>query len=498
MKISIKYKFALGFLIIFAGASLCLYYFTSNMLYKNSTDIITADMQNIQYNSREYVKKVFKPSGENTGHTLFATNGKALARELSKNHQCNVTLYDTQGNFLYQSIQENEQLFLINTESNTLNEKKARDLQLALDNKAAFTFEHINEQVWVNFSFPLYINNHHYGIIRFSKDYTHLYQFNQQLLNAFTFFIITLFGGLFVFSNFLTNKIISPLTKLAYAFKKVGGGHYTTTLMVTGNDEITELTKSFNLMSSKIKQQVETIEAEKQKIIKLEQTKTEFFQNVTHELKTPLTTISGYAQIIGAEDFNDQEFLFRAAGRIKSESDRLHQMVVQLLEFSKQHSYQVETTMSAVDFKKILTTIGTDMSLKAAKYNMTIEQDLQPAMVRGNPNQLKELVINLLDNAIKYGHVNSIIGIQLRQQHGYSHLVISNQCDPIPTALQHNLFEPFHKGSAGNEQNSSGLGLYICQTIVQHHSGTMAIKNQAGVTHVTVKIPLWQQVGNNQ
>ena len=107
-------------------------------------------------------------------------------------------------------------------------------------------------------------------------------------------------------------------------------------------------------MKRQIKNQIVTISNEKEKVVALEATRTEFFNNVTHELKTPLTTISGYAQILQQENFNDDEFGDYALERIEKESERMHRMVVALIEVSKNKSDIKKENKTLINIKDTL------------------------------------------------------------------------------------------------------------------------------------------------
>lgn len=117
--------------------------------------------------------------------------------------------------------------------------------------------------------------------------------------------------------------------------KKLSEGDFEIALEVKSNDEIGVLSREFISMKQKIKNQIDTINKEKDKVLKLEKARREFFNNVTHELKTPLTAIAGYGEMLLDEDVRDEEFKKRAGERICMESERLHELVVDLINVSK-------------------------------------------------------------------------------------------------------------------------------------------------------------------
>ncbi|WP_216827476.1 HAMP domain-containing sensor histidine kinase [Alkalihalobacterium elongatum] len=488
-KWNIQRKFSVGFLLIFSISLLLLNIFISNMLNKNSENIIRAEMENMQQYSREYIKQHLLL--KNLSGDVFADSGNILVQELSENLRTNVTLYDQEGIFLYETIGGKEYTIVNSKPSKLLEESSDHDLALALDNKAAYTINKMGNDWIVNFSYPLYINGEHYGIIRLTKDYSTLFLSNQKVLTSLTLFTLVLFIVIFLFSYILSRKITKPLSKVTEAFSEVAQGQFNTKLQINTGDEIEELNDRFHEMKDQIKEQIAVITAEKEKVEKLEKTRREFFNNVTHELKTPLTTISGYSQILSDEDFNDPTFLKKAAERIKKESDRLHQMVVEVIELSKQTVYE----MKMLDVAQITKQLCEDMQMKATKYNMTITcKSKQPVFVKGVENRFLEVIINLLDNAIKYGENHSTIIVNSFQKSTDAFIQVSNTCESFNSSILDNAFDPFYRGSktTKEEKGSSGLGLYICKQIIEEHGGSISIEEQNGVITFTISLPLWQ------
>ena len=145
---------------------------------------------------------------------------------------------------------------------------------------------------------------------------------NIKFIVSITFLLIL------IFTYFLFERIINPLNYIKNSFKRIGDGDFKINLKVNSKDEIGDLACGVNKMANKIEEQIEKINEEKEKVLTLEKTRTEFFNNITHELKTPLTNISGYAQIMSEEDFHDNDFRKFALERINKESKRMHELIV--------------------------------------------------------------------------------------------------------------------------------------------------------------------------
>lgn len=298
-----------------------------------------------------------------------------------------------------------------------------------------------------------------------------------------------LFIGVFMISLFLTHRIIKPLQSLTKAAKLMGRGDYTEITNKKTSDEIGELARQFQQMQNEIRLHIEKISEEKEKVLLLERKRTDFFNNVTYELKTPLTTISGYAQIISEKGFDDALFLQKASAKIQSESERLNDMVTQLLSFSKLQMSGVVKNKEVFDLFPLIQSIREDMQLKANKYAMTIELKGKPFFIYAYRNDMRQVIINLIDNAIKHGKENHPIRILVDQT-----VTITNDCEPVPTKIIDQAFEPFIHHHA---KDSHGLGLFICKQIIEQYNRNISFQNDSGKAIIKVHLPRWQQNGNN-
>jgi signal transduction histidine kinase len=484
VKISIRYKFILAFSLIFLLSGIILNVVTSRIVLKSTEDKIIDDMATIQQTSREYLKQFFTAMGIKPEKSDFAKNGKMIANTLSDNFNCSVSIYTLEGVFIYQALAENAQI--------PAGENSMVDISDALYDKSSVQIRYVDGKYITYFSYPLTMGGKAIGIIRFVKDYSGTYNYNRRLLNLITIFTIILFGVVFIFTYLLSATITRPLIRLNNAFSEVASGNYNFDPKIKNRDEVGELTNNFIVMRKKIEEQIKTIEDEKNKIIRLQKQRNEFFNNVTHELKTPLTTIYGYAQIIGEDDFNDREFYDRAVDKIKSESQRLHKMVVDLIEVSKKSTIDINLNFDMINLTEIISEISADMQFKAEKYDMKIVNSVKQINAYASPDSIRELFINLIDNAIKYGNSESIINIYGEAKGKCACITVENQGKEIPQDKIDKVFEPFFRinSDKNEEMGSIGLGLYISKNIIDMHNGSINIESSNNTTKVNIKIPL--------
>lgn len=485
MKITVRRKVMSGLFVIFSISVLILNIFMSEAFEKDAEKKIIKDMGNVYITSREYAKQLFLVNNIDFTESAFVKNGSIIVKGLGKANNCCTTIYSTIGKNPYQYIPAGS-----NIPREKRDEGNEKLIKEAINNKSAVKIDKIEKLYIADFAFPLYINDTYLGIIRFTFDYTDVYTANRSFRNMLMFFVVIIFLSIFVFSYLLTYKVTKPLTRLSSAFYGVAGGNYSECIERKSNDEIGDLTDNFNYMINKIREQIETIEEEKRKVMELEKARTEFFNNVTHELKTPLTAISGYAQLLegGVED---KEFYDRAISRIQSESNRLHRMVVELIEMSK-NSYKSKLKLERLNLADVVKVIAKDMTFKAEKYNVKIKTETEDVFVNGDICKISEVVINLVDNAIKYGYSNNDVILRAYNEKSFGMIEIENRGEEIPDNIKDKIFEPFFRAesTAFMDKDSSGLGLYICKNIIQQHSGTISISSKDDIIVVSIKIPL--------
>ncbi|RXZ82523.1 sensor histidine kinase [Paenibacillaceae bacterium] len=488
---TIHRKFTIGFVLIFAVSACCLYLYMSHSLQNQTEKTIASDMKKLQMFSYDHIKQyaLLNPLLDSN----MTEHIDVLLRSLGLSSGHYAAYYTRDGAFWGEARTAGGGMILLEKrESEVLLKSAEQDVAAAANNASTVTIVHVDKKSYVILTFPLYINNQLYGALRLTSDYTDRYVHNAAVLQSLAWFTVFLFILVFLFTFYLSRRMTRPLSALSQALLQFGDGQLAGKLAVNTNDEVEELADSFERMRGKIEEQMATIAAEKRKIVELEQSRRQFFHHVTHELKTPLTTISGYAQIIEQPEFNDPAFLRKAAGKIRLESQRLHRMVVEVIALSRRETSPREEDKAPIMLSEVLKAASEDMQMKAAKYHMRIHCTAEPAVIEGQVNELHKVWVNLLDNAIKYGKEGTAIQLGLSLQSGKAVIRVKND-----TAADHSVdgslvFEPFYRKAAEEikEEGSAGLGLAICKTIIERHQGTISFEHAAGATVVTIMLPL--------
>ncbi|MGL4109381.1 sensor histidine kinase [Clostridium sp. LP20] len=474
MKIKTKIILSLGTILVVLGIILNIS--IRNILIDKMETTIKESLTQLMGSMTESIKYRILLNSADTDKAKFKIESNYLMKYLTLNNDCFLEIKDINNNILANNTDE-----IFKNDIDKLNSRTQ-------NGSAIIYIKYINDSAFGILSYPIYVNNNQLGVINTTKEYNDIYSSNLDTINMITVIEVVIFMSIFFIAYIITTKIIGPIVQLTDGVKKIEEGNYEFSITPKGNDEVSILSREFINMKEKIKGQLETINSEKDKVETLEKHRKEFFDNVTHELKTPLTAITGYAEMLKDDMVPDEEFKRRALDRIYSESERIHNLVLDLIDVSKGQS-QTNEEIITINIKNILTEIIKDMNIKANKYSLSIIGTLEDGVIKGQENKLKQLFINLLDNAIKYSSDTLDITVVSYISTNYYCIEIKNSSNIIPEDIFNSIFNPFVKTNNSKEKSSSGLGLYIANEIINDHNGEIYIDNGEIVT-IMVKLPL--------
>ncbi len=221
---------------------------------------------------------------------------------------------------------------------------------------------------------------------------------------------------------------------------------------------------------------------------KAEKMRREFTANVTHELKTPLTSISGYAEIIAsglARPDDVQDF----ANKIHKESGRLLSLIGDIIELSQLDERSSNEDFAPVDLAGVAYEVADDLRSNAAKHSVEISVDAKTSVINGSRNQLYELIYNLCDNAIRYNRPGGKVKILIADEDDTACIKVSDTGIGIPEKHRKRVFERFYRvdKSRSKETGGTGLGLAIVKHIAERHGGSVMLESSENGTTFTVK-----------
>ncbi len=294
------------------------------------------------------------------------------------------------------------------------------------------------------------------------------------LLSVFLTAILTL-----IISHVLTKSIIS-LSKTTRRFAK---GNLEIRARQKGNDEIAALSRDFNFMADSIEQKIDELKdrAERQE---------DFTASFAHELKTPLTSIIGYSDMIRTMPLSDEETM-EYANYIYLQGKRLESLSFKLLELIASGKKEIE--FKEINAESLITDVYNTVLLSLKEKNIRLSVDFSYAVLLGDKDLLSSLLINLIDNARKASADGSVIELKGRRANGVYRISVKDHGIGIPKAALSHITEAFYMvdKSRARKEGGAGLGLSLCARIVGLHNGDWEIDSREGVgTTITVILPM--------
>ncbi|EGT3614954.1 HAMP domain-containing histidine kinase [Clostridium perfringens] len=477
----VKHKFAGGFLIIFLIAFIILNCFLSRAFINYHENKIKNEMDSLYKSSYSVLRLYFQVNNLEGNKVNFNRYIPKISNNISEQGNCQIDVFN-------ESLEKEYSYYLDEASFNYEEDAVGDVLEEANNNKAVLNIYRDKNHVTAYLAFPAYVDENFLGNILLSKDYSKEYLDLMGLMSNIKIIVLITFLLVLIFTYFLFEKIVNPLSYIKNSFKRIGDGDYKINLKVNSKDEIGDLAYGVNKMVNKIEEQIEKINEEKEKVLTLEKTRTEFFNNITHELKTPLTNISGYAQIMGEEDFDDNDFRKFALERINKESKRMHELIVSLIEISKNKSDIENREVENINLKTLIEELCEDFKVKGEKQGIHISNNLEDVEFMCREDEISRVIINLLDNAIKYSLKGTEIKVNLFKNKEERYIEIENFSDEISNEGLEKIFEPFYRENTkkSRELGGNGLGLYICSELVKKYGGDISFSYSNGKVKVRI------------
>ena len=403
------------------------------------------------------------------------------SRTLVKNIYDNIDAFWNENNAQVQILDEEGNLLMDSIGVNDYKLITSPDIKEALQGEPSRWIGKVDyyEKRVMAVSYPLKIDDEIIGIIRFI---TSLEEIDGIITNITIIFasisIVVLLLGLML-SLILANRIINPIKYLNQVAEEMGSGNLSIrselNSEVNSRNEIGKLSNTLNFMADDIARR--------------EQLKNDFISQVSHELRTPLTAIKGWTITLNNEE-TDKETLELGFKIIEKETDRLSLMVEELLDFSRLINENVSLDLRKINIVEFINHIESFMSQRACKEGIefkVINENNRYMLV--DSNRLKQVFINLLDNAFKFtGNGKKVLFSTSVFNEEIKFIIEDNGCGISKEDLPR-IKEKFFKGKNSNSKN--GIGLSICDEIIRLHKGEFNIYSELGIgTKVEVIIPI--------
>jgi len=261
-------------------------------------------------------------------------------------------------------------------------------------------------------------------------------------------------------------KLIKPIKVLTDYTKRISNGYYNERVIIKGKDELAILAKSFNSMASSVQANVEEMKV----IVKRKQ---QFIDNFAHELRSPLTSIYGYAEYIQKAKITEED-KYTSTNHIMTETKRLQQISEKLLSLALLKQDNIKSSIVSVQsiFEKSIKIIYKKALIKSIKINSTYEAEF----IMGDEELLISLVTNLLDNAIKASDEGSKVSLSAYKKNKFIVLEVKDNGFGMDKEDINNITEPFYRvnKSRSRKDGGAGLGLALCMQIVNCHNAKIS------------------------
>lgn len=294
---------------------------------------------------------------------------------------------------------------------------------------------------------------------------------------AQTFLFSTISGSVIIILT--VRGIVRPIRRLSNASKEVAKGNFDIEVQVTSMDEIGQLTTDFNLMTKELKN--------------IDVLRKDFVSNVSHEYKTPITSIMGYAKLIRDGSFTEDQ-LKEYSDIIMHESERLSLLSSNLLKLSELDSKVIREQSTSYSLDEQIRKVILLLEVQWTKKDLEFDIDMEEITFLGDKNLLQHVWLNLIQNAIKFSHQGGMISIRLYRNEETVIFTITDEGIGIAEEDKNRIFERFFKADKSRSREGNGLGLVLVKKIVELSNGKITFDSKLGEgSTFVVELPILEK-----
>ena len=329
------------------------------------------------------------------------------------------------------------------------------------------------------------ISKNHQYIIRMAIPFSGVEQYAGLLIPAIFISIgVSLLVSVFIANRFAVS-VTKPLNEIAAELNKLSQDKPDFQFKNYKYDEMNVIADTTMKMSRSVKESMDRIEFERM-------VRQEFFSNASHELKTPLTSVRGYLELLENNIVADENMKKDFLARIKKETINMTSLINDILMISRLETKEAEVTLSDVRLAPLVKEVCTSLEPLAQEYQVTVTTNCRPLMMYANTQQLRELFNNLIINAIKYNKPGGSVCVTVTAEQNEIIITVEDTGVGIPENAKVRIFERFYRVDKGRSKKvgGTGLGLSIVKHIVNYYNGTIEVSSKVGEgTTFTVRLP---------
>ncbi|RDY28376.1 sensor histidine kinase [Romboutsia weinsteinii] len=432
--------------------------------------LFLAYIQNYYY---DIIKHTLKSQINLTNMSMNTTTMEPVSFEDKINNILSQGSFPTNSKFAIQIIDKNRNVIIDQYGFKTKEKVNYEDVYRALKdskNIAPHTYRlpENNEHV-MSISTPIKVNNIIEGVVRYTvsleKVDTAILKLSLALILAGVFILLIAISISLRFAE----TLIQPLRELKQFANELAHGNYSVKLKNRNisDDEIGDFAQTFEYMAGEID--------------KSRKLKEEFISSISHELRTPLTSIKGWSETLGYEGITTDE-LDLGLGIIQDETERLIKLVEELLDFSRLSSDRIKIQVDMVNIEELAKGVVNQLKVKTNEKNITLSYKFQSdeiKCIQGDKNRLRQVLINLVQNSIKFTHDGGFITVNVSQDDEFTTICVEDDGLGIEKENLDKVLDKFFQEDYNKA--GSGLGLAISSEIVKLHSGEMKLESEKNV-----------------
>ena len=290
--------------------------------------------------------------------------------------------------------------------------------------------------------------------------------------------VIIIISLIYLISYFYFRRVSKEVTGLIALAEKIKQGDRDSLVQIHGKDELSELGKSLNSLAEKISDEFIRLK-------KLEKVRSEFLGNVSHELKTPIFSIQGYIETLKDGAINDPDINSVFLDRMEIQAERLNTLVSDLIEISKIESGELKLSYRFFEIHEFIHSIIDELNSLALSNEISLlykSTDEKPLQVFADKERIHQVMINLIENAIKYNRPNGSVTIELKNDGKLVNISVIDTGIGIPEEHHSRIFERFYRidKNRSREIGGTGLGLAIVKHIIEAHKSGISVESKTG------------------
>lgn len=278
-----------------------------------------------------------------------------------------------------------------------------------------------------------------------------------------------------IIAIFFSRKPLRPFREIMNALDRIADGDYTVRLHLKGPEEFKTMSDKFNHMAKELDS--------------VEMLRKDFVNHFSHEFKTPIVSIRGFAKALKWEDLSNEERT-EYLDIIISESERLSTLSTNILYLSKLENQTILTDKKMLNVSEQLRRIIVLLDHKITEKNLELLFDSQEYYLLGNEEMLRQMWINLLDNAFKFSPEGGTVSILIREASGRIEFQITNEAPTLSDEALKHLFDQFYQSDPSHATPGNGLGLSIVKKILDLHSGTISVSSADNRCTFDITLPV--------